>query len=88
MPCSAPVAANGVLCHRPHRALHTTLCSRVLLNLREAAANASGCFSHDDFTKHSRMVFATAGAIGTDIDVNDIPLTSLRSHDAHTFAEP
>lgn len=87
MPYSAQVATN-VRCNRPHRALHTTLCSRVLLNLREAGANASGCFSHDDFTKHSRMVFATAGAIGT--DMSDIPLTTLtqRSYDVHTFAEP
>ncbi|EIW55761.1 uncharacterized protein TRAVEDRAFT_50241 [Trametes versicolor FP-101664 SS1] len=84
----APVEMSSAF-QLPHRALHTTLCSRVLLNLREAGANASGCFSHDDYTKHSRMVFATAGAIGT--DMSDIPLTTLtqRSYDVHTFdSEP
>lgn len=71
--------------HRPHRALHTTLCSRVLLtDLREAGARSSGCRSHDDFTKHSRLVFAPAAVL---TDMTDIPPTARPSHDAHMYAD-
>lgn len=41
---------------RPHRAIHSTLCSRVLLNLRKAAARSSGV-SWDEFNKRSELAF-------------------------------
>ncbi len=61
----------------------TTLCSRVLLNLREASARSY----YDDFTKHtgSRMVFA---ATTISIEMTDFPLTTRSSRDARMYAEP
>lgn len=41
---------------RPHRAVHSTLCSRVLLNLRRAAAATSG-LSLDDFNRRTQLAF-------------------------------
>ncbi|KAI0635118.1 hypothetical protein C8Q77DRAFT_1106044 [Trametes polyzona] len=51
----APVWVSSVL-QLPHRAMHSTLCSRVLLNLRKAAARSSG-LSLDDFNRRSHLVF-------------------------------
>lgn len=36
--------------------MHSTLCSRVLLNLRKAAAESSG-FSRDELNKRSQLAF-------------------------------
>ncbi|KAI0635117.1 hypothetical protein C8Q77DRAFT_680699 [Trametes polyzona] len=52
---SAPVWVSSAL-QLPHRAVHSTLCTRVLLNLRKAAARTSG-LTIDDFNKRSYLVF-------------------------------
>ncbi len=52
---SAAFKAELIL-RRPHRAVHSTLCSRVLLNLRKAAAQSSG-ISWDEFNKRSQLAF-------------------------------
>ncbi|KAI0777638.1 hypothetical protein BD413DRAFT_185303 [Trametes elegans] len=54
----APVEISSAL-QLPHRAIHSTLCSRVLLNLRKAAARSSG-HSIQDFTVRSGLVFEQA----------------------------
>ncbi|KAH9849411.1 hypothetical protein C2E23DRAFT_390619 [Lenzites betulinus] len=59
----APVWVSSAM-QLPHRAVHSTLCSRVLLNLREAAARASG-LSLDDFNKRSHIAFETPGGVRT-----------------------
>ncbi|KAI0826668.1 hypothetical protein BC628DRAFT_1319918 [Trametes gibbosa] len=56
----APVWVSSAM-QLPHRAVHSTLCSRVLLNLRAAAARSSG-LSLDDFNKRSHIAFETPGA--------------------------
>ncbi|KAI0360728.1 hypothetical protein OH77DRAFT_1418724 [Trametes cingulata] len=55
----APVWMSSAL-QLPHRAVHSTLCSRVLLNLRAAAARSSG-LSLDDFNKASCLAFERPG---------------------------
>ncbi|EIW55762.1 uncharacterized protein TRAVEDRAFT_73558 [Trametes versicolor FP-101664 SS1] len=52
---TAPVWVSSAL-QLPHRAIHSTLCSRVLLNLRKAAARSSGV-SWDEFNKRSELAF-------------------------------
>ncbi|KAJ8487794.1 hypothetical protein ONZ51_g3961 [Trametes cubensis] len=45
----------------PHRAIHSTLCSRVLLNLRAAAAGSSG-LTLDEFNRTSHIAFDVPSA--------------------------
>ncbi|KAI0659140.1 hypothetical protein C8Q70DRAFT_152355 [Cubamyces menziesii] len=51
----APVEMSSAL-QLPHRAIHSTLCSRVLLNLRAAAAGSSG-LTLDEFNRTSHIAF-------------------------------
>ena len=52
LPFSAPIAVLNTHAYltRPLRVVHSALCTRVLLNLRKAAAHASG-MGLDEFTR-------------------------------------
>ncbi|KAI0746366.1 hypothetical protein C8Q80DRAFT_768160 [Daedaleopsis nitida] len=51
----APGAISSIL-QMPLRVVHSALCTRVLLNLRKAAADMSGV-SLDEYTRHTTMAF-------------------------------
>ncbi|KAI0324075.1 hypothetical protein GY45DRAFT_1289475 [Cubamyces sp. BRFM 1775] len=68
----APVEMSSAL-QLPHRAIHSTLCSRVLLNLRAAAAGSSG-LTLDEFNRTSHIAFDMPGA---DSDASETTLLDL-----------
>ncbi|CDO69065.1 hypothetical protein BN946_scf184992.g14 [Trametes cinnabarina] len=73
----APKAATSIM-QMPLRVVHSTLCTRVLLNLRKVAARMSG-ITLDEFTRRSHIAFEHTGA--DHHSISDVELDSLDSDD-------